>query len=354
VAPTEIVAEHAGFINDLRPIETYTRQLRPVLPADAFAPARSRLLILPINLAILVVAITAIGAGWVPWWGAALLSLVIALSFGSLTFLAHETLHGSVVRNPRLRHLVGWFGFAPFLVSPRLWVAWHNRAHHGHAQQPGHDPDAFPTLEQYRTELGARVATNLFAIGGGRLRGGLSLIFGFTVQSADMLIGAGRRGFLSPGEHRRAWAETGLAVALWTTIGILVGPLAFLFVFVVPLLLANVIVMSYILSNHALSPRTEINDPLVNSLSVTVPSLYDWYSLGFGFHVEHHLFPAMSSRRSKMLRGLIRERWPERYQSMSLGRALWALHRTARVYKDDTTLLDPATGREYPALAPRA
>ena len=47
-----------------------------------------------------------------------------------------------------------------------------------------------------------------------------------------------------------------------------------------------------------------------------------------------------------------RERWPERYQSMSLPAALRALHRTARIYKDDVTLVDPKTGREYATLAP--
>jgi hypothetical protein len=51
-----------------------------------------------------------------------------------------------------------------------------------------------------------------------------------------------------------------------------------------------------------------------------------------------------------MLRALILERWPERYQSMPLSRALLELHRTARVYKDDTTLVDPRTGREHATL----
>jgi fatty acid desaturase len=168
-----------------------------------------------------------------------------------------------------------------------------------------------------------------------------------------MLVSARRRGFLSAREHRLAYAESGLAAAVWVTVAILTGPIGFLFAFVIPYLLANVIVMTFILSNHALSPRTEINDPLVNSLSVTVPGWYDRMTLGFGFHVEHHLFPAMSSRKAKMLRGLILERWPERYQSMPLSRAIWQLHRTARVYDSHTTLLDPATGRQYPTLAVR-
>ena len=126
----------------------------------------------------------------------------------------------------------------------------------------------------------------------------------------------------------------------------------FLFVYVLPLLVANVCVMAFILTNHSLSPRLETNDPLVSGLTVTTSRFVQWITLGFGFHVEHHLFPAMSSRGAPALRALVRERWPERYQSMSLGAALIALHRTARVYKGATTLVDPTTGAEFSTLLP--
>jgi hypothetical protein len=47
-----------------------------------------------------------------------------------------------------------------------------------------------------------------------------------------------------------------------------------------------------------------------------------------------------------------RSRWPDDYQSMPLTRALLTLHRTARVYKSESILIDPLTGREWPALGP--
>jgi len=126
-----------------------------------------------------------------------------------------------------------------------------------------------------------------------------------------------------------------------------------LFVYVLPLVLANIIVMSFILTNHGLSPRVDVNDPLVSGLSVTAPRWIEWLTLQFGYHVEHHLFPAMSSRHARRVRTLLRERWPERYQSMSLRSALKQLHRTARIYKDDITLVDPQTGSEFATLMPR-
>ena len=112
--------------------------------------------------------------------------------------------------------------------------------------------------------------------------------------------------------------------------------------------------MTFIMTNHSLSPLTEVNDPLANSLSVTAPRWLEWLTLRFGYHVEHHLFPSMSSRHAPRVREVLRERWPERYQSMSLARALYKLHRTGRVYEQPTTLLDPRTGRRWPTLLPRA
>ena len=139
---------------------------------------------------------------------------------------------------------------------------------------------------------------------------------------------------------------------MWATVAALVGFVPFLFVFVLPLLVGNAIIMAFILTNHSLSPLVTVNDPLVTGLTVTTPRWIEWLTLGFGFHVEHHLFPAMSSRHAHAVRALLLERWPERYQSMPLGTALGELHRTARVYKNATTLIDPRTGREFPTLMP--
>jgi fatty acid desaturase len=273
-------------------------------------------------------------------------------SFAGLTFLAHETLHGAIVRHRGLRRAIGWLGFLPFTVSPRLWEAWHNQVHHGNTNRPGVDPDAYPTLKEYQQSRVVRNVTE-WAIGRGKLRGALSLLFGFTVQSVHMLLDARALKLLRPRDHTFAIFETTLAVVFWLALGLSIGPVPFLFAFGLPLMVANSIVMSLILTNHSLSPHTEINDPLVNSLSVTGPRLVEWVTLGFGFHVEHHLFPAMSARHAPGLRTLLRERFPSHYQSLPWGRALRALHRSGRVYDTPTTLMDPTTGRRWQTLEPR-
>jgi fatty acid desaturase len=343
---------HIGKMTN-RPVSHYARVLRSALPEEAFAPARSRLWWLPAHMGLIAVAFVAIARGWLPWPLLPLVSLGIGVCFAGLTFVGHEALHGAVVRDATLRRIVGFIGFMHFAISPKLWSAWHNRVHHGHANSPGEDPDAYPTLEEYRTDRKVRFVTDYLAPGRRRLIGLIALPVGFTVQSAQILLIARKRGYLNAHGQRVAIAESMLAVLLWTALAFVLGPLGFLFAFVLPLVVANVIVMAFIFTNHSLSPLHEVNDPLVNSLSVTLPRWAEWLTLRFGFHVEHHLFPGMSSRHAPLVRAAVMERWPERYQSMSLGRALLLLHRSGRIYEDRTRLLDPHTGVSTPALLPR-
>jgi hypothetical protein len=129
--------------------------------------------------------------------------------------------------------------------------------------------------------------------------------------------------------------------------------IAFVLVFGLPLLVANAIIMSFILTNHSLSPHTVVNDPLANSLSLALPRFFDWLTLGFGLHVEHHLFPAVSGRYAGELGVEVRRLWPERYQCLPYFTALRLLHDSPRVYRTSTLLFDPQTGRDCPALLPR-
>jgi fatty acid desaturase len=334
----------------LRPISAYVGTLKPELPPQAFEPARSRLAWLPVHAGVIAAGILGVFQHRIPTLLLPVVSLVIGLSFAGLAFLAHETLHGAIVRNQRLRYLVGLVGFLPFTISPRLWVAWHNLMHHGNANKPGVDPDAYPTLAEHEASALVRVSTDYLGVGRGRLRGLTSLSIGFTVHSTHQLLTARRRGTLARRDLLLAWVETLLGLAAWLTLLPLLGGVGFLFAYVLPLMVGNTIVMAYIFTNHAVSPHTRVNDPLANSLSVTVPRWVDFVTLRFGFHVEHHLFPWMSSRHAPLVRKLVLERWPERYQSMPFWRALLLVHRTPRVYEDDETLIDPETGRRVATL----
>lgn len=337
---------------ELMTISAYAREVKPLLPERVWEPARSRALWVPVHYAAIAAIAWALATGRVPapLWPVA--SIVIGFCLAGITFVGHETLHGGVVRGGTAIRILGWITLLPFTLSPQLWMAWHNRVHHNHTGKAGVDPDMYPTIEEYKTQPAARIMADYFGIGRRRLVGLSSLLFGFTGQSTQMLFKARHNGMLAPKLHRRAVLETLAGVAVWAAVAYLVGPLAFVFVYLLPLIVANTIVMSFIMTNHNLSPLSDVNDPLVNSLSVRLPRVLEWLTLDFGFHAEHHLFPRMSTRHGRVVRDVLRAKFPERYQSLPMHVAMIRLHRTARVYLDHVTLTDPNSGETWPTLQP--
>ncbi len=336
------------------PLSHYARQVRPSLPSYAFNAVPSRLAWLALHVSIIVGGLYALSRGIGGPWVAPLWSLVIGHSFAGCAFVGHETLHGAVVRERTVRHLIGWLCFLPFSLSPRLWVAWHNKVHHGNTMIDGIDPDSFPSLQTYNTSRSARIADYL-TFGRGHWAGTFTLLLGFTGQSLQMLLRWTRKtDALTSGERWLIALESMLSWSVWAAVGFFLGGHVFLFGFVIPLMLGNLIVISYILTNHSLSPLNDINDPLLNSLSVEVPAIVNKLHLNFGLHVEHHLFPSMSSEYAPFVRDALREKFPERYQSMPVMKALGQLMRTPRVYETQTLLVDPRTGFRAETIKPGA
>jgi fatty acid desaturase len=334
-------------------IADYAQIIRRSLPASSFLPVPARLTWIALHVAVIAAGTCIIASRWGGWPVRLMMSLLIGHSFAGLAFVGHELLHGAILRKRAPRYLLGWLCLLPFALSPRLWIAWHNRVHHGHTMLAGVDPDAYPTLDAYRDDRMLRIVDHV-APARGHWLGVSSLLAGFTLQSMHILIRARARGYLSRHDHLLAWLETSLGILLWAMLAFYIGAVAFFFAFGVPLVIANVVVMSYILTNHSLSPLTEVNDPLLNTLSVTTPRILSILHLDFGLHVEHHLFPAMSSLHAHAVRDALLRIWPERYQSMSLARALRQLFSTPRIYKNAITLFDPRSGAEYSTLLPRA
>lgn len=333
-------------------VQEYAREVRRHLPPEVFRRAPSRLWWLPVHLAIILAAAAYVVVAAPPWWVALSCALVAGHSWGCLGFLAHEALHHALVRSPWLERLVGYAGFGLYGLSPTLWTAWHNQAHHGNTGRPVADPDGFGTLRFWQRNSVVRALEKL-SPGSGYARSAAFLFFWFSLHSALVLVFHSQRNDYYARISRRAvYAESAAMVAFWIGVFALVGPWNFLFVYVVPVLIANALVMSYIATNHFLNPLTEVNDPLANTLSVTAPRWLEWLHLQFGYHVEHHLFPRMSGRHGPRVRAVLVDLYGERYLTMPHARALRLLYTRPKVHAGPDTLVDPRTGATFRALAP--
>src|SRR5207253_2376437 len=116
---------------------------------------------------------------------------------------------------------------------------------------------------------------------------------------------------------------------------------------------ANAIQMSYIATNHFLNPETrDTNDPLLNSLTVSVGPLARLLHLNFNYHVEHHVLPSMNPRHAPLVRDLLVRKFGDRYHEMPYWKAIYWLYRTPRVHWDADHLVNPRTGTLYHTIEP--
>ena len=222
-----------------------------------------------------------------PWYLMLLGSLELSVLVSAAVFLAHEVLHGSVVKSKLLQDLAGYIGFAPFLVSPYLWRFWHNKAHHGHTNQGNYDPDSFGTLDRCEREPTTRFVTKL-APGSGHFLSYIFLFYWFTFHG-QVILWLGRYSYAFRSFNRkRAVFDSALMLGFWGYLAWNIGWYGSFFTIVIPMLLGNFTIMSYIATNHFLRPQSD--HPLVNSMSITSPRWVDALHFNFSHHVEHHLF----------------------------------------------------------------
>jgi fatty acid desaturase len=317
--------------------------VRAEVPADTFArrPQRSAFL-LPLVAAIVLISLASVRA---PWPLQLLLTVVLGNLYGSLMFLSHEIGHGSVVRSRRLQRVLMYPGCAIFLLSPHLWTIWHNQAHHGHTNKADEDPDSFGSLENLMVSSRV-IKTHLkFAPGAAYWRALLWLCTFFTLQGQTVLWVKSRSfpGFQGL-NRRRAAIDSAIMAAFWIAVCAAVGPRGTVFVVVLPMLVANFVVLSYIVTNHMVRPLVTTTETLQTTMSVTTAGPLDRLHFHFSHHVEHHLFPAMSSCMAPRVRTVLQKHFRTQYLAPAHWRALLAVLQTPRVYDGPTTLVDPYAG----------
>lgn len=325
----------------------YAAQISPHLPEKAFKPVPSRLLGGLAYLLIITGCIVSISIFDLNIWINLLLSAVIGLSFSGIGFLGHEVLHGTVVKHAKIRNFIGGICFLPFTTGPLLWRKWHNSTHHVHTQHSDKDPDTWATaeviLKHPLLRLLFRIPRVFRSIGYV-----LFLFINFNTHSTRMFIRFIKH--FKPSKRTSVWIQFLFPWLTWIALLFLIGPMKWTFAYLIPALIANFIVSSYIATNHNLNPQTETNDPLANSLTVTVPKWVDVLHYQFSLHTEHHMFPSMNPKYYPLVKEQIKKMWPERYHEMSYTKAMLTLIKTPRIYLEEKNLIDLQKGKLYGSL----
>lgn len=338
------------------PQSVYAKALRPLLPAEAFEPDASKLVILLINLAILILG-WAIASELDRWniyllWLYLPLAIIMGNSVIVLLFSSHDLMHGSAIRNARLMRIISLLGLALLWMPPTFWKAVHNREHHNNTNSLK-DPDRNYLYEQPKTW--GKWIQNLFVpsaevnplwltVGmtsawGVHTFRNLTSVLLFNSKSVDYVPAA----FTVSKKERRAIVGEFLVI-LMIHFSILAylqfDPIKLALSYFLPIGIGYAGVMFYIYTNHMLSRMTSVNDPLINSLSLRVPKIFDVLHLNFSYHTEHHIFPGMNSDYYPLVQKLLKIHYPERFNLMDAGEAWRLMLQTPRHYKDENMFTD--------------
>ncbi|WP_019498750.1 fatty acid desaturase family protein [Pseudanabaena sp. PCC 6802] len=335
------------------PQAEYAKKLRPFLPAEAFQPDPSKLAILLINIAILIV-------GWaiatyldrIPvylCWLYLPLSVVMGNSVIVLLFSSHDLMHGSVVKNYFWQRSICLLGLSMLWMPPTLWQAVHNRVHHNKTNSLA-DPDRNYLYSQPNTW--GKWIQNLFVpsllvnpvwlIAGMATAWGiyafrnLTAVLLFNQESVDYVPAAFT---VRPKERAAIAGEFLLICAIHLSIWFYLqfDAIELLLGYFLPIGLGYSGIIFYVYTNHMICPMTEVNDPLANSVSIGVPKFFDLLHLNFSYHTEHHIFPALNSDYYPIVQELLRTHYPERFHYLSASEAWHLLRHTPRHYQDART-----------------
>ncbi|MEG4815803.1 fatty acid desaturase [Microcoleus sp. K5-D4] len=336
----------------------YVKKLRLLLPSDAFEPDPSKLAILFINAAILLL-------GWgiaanLDRWPVYLLGLYLPLavimgnSIIVLLFSSHDLMHGSVQKKSRLTYPIAFLGLSMLFMPPTQWKNLHNLVHHNNTNSVA-DPDRNYLYQQ--PDTWGKWIQNLFVpsvevnpvwlmvgMAGSWLVHNfrnLTSVLLFNDKSVDYVPAAFT---VSPKDRLTIAFECLGILGIHASILLYLNfhPLKIALAYILPIAIGHAGAMFYIYTNHMGCRMTAINDPLINSMSVRVPKIFDLLHLNFSYHTEHHIFPSINSNYYPMVQELLQIHYPGRLNLIDGGKAWRLLMQTPRHYQDEVTFTDSA------------
>ena len=334
-----------------RPPGYYLNQIKESLPEGAFNRVPARILWLPFHLGIIISSIAVVTNFNLSWYFNLVCSIIIGHSYGCLMFVGHELMHGSILPQGRLRKLCAWICFLPYCMSPMQWFEWHNKWHHQKTSVAGFDPDSWGSLDTFNRRREFRLVEPL-SPGSGCLRSIPFLGYWFFAQGLlVMFVFSKLFHYWDDVERKKIFVGIAGCYLFWITLAVLLGFQHFLYVYLAPMIFANILQMIYIATNHLLMPETrEVNDPLINTLSVSTLRIIDFFHMNFSHHIEHHISPSMSPRFAPSVKKLLMEKFPGRYKCVPHWRALMMIYRVPKLHWDENHFVNPRSGEVFQAM----
>jgi len=343
----EVISVHGDAPSDAHdapifevPRARYARHLRTLLPEEAFQRSPGKLVHLVANSLIWAACIVFI-ARTSSIWVVGPCVLVGGACFAAIVLQAHHLSHETMVGRGTTLSCIEMYAWGLAFFPRTIWRKLHNGLHHARVATRA-DPDRRFTLAEttpttrlyslafypsrYASRFNPLICTGavyfayLLAHVGyaffGRWTGKPSTLAAVPAYSGRDRTAIALELLVASAVHMGLFALAG-----WSAVNYALGV-------VMPAFVASSIVMHYIFTQHALAKATTVDDPLLNSTSVRVSPVLDWWHHHASHHVEHHIFPRMSTEHYPRVRTLLQEHYRERFRipaAREALRGLWAL-----------------------------
>ncbi|MGK7932942.1 MAG: fatty acid desaturase [Microcystaceae cyanobacterium] len=335
----------------------YAKELKPLLPPEAFYPNYQRFWTILLHLSIILLGIlfahSLQGSSWLLYLTFLPVAIIMGNSIIALLFSSHEILHNCSPKKDFRAYLLPLFALSFLWTPPTFWLEVHNKEHHNKTNAQD-DPDRCylttedVTLSNYVHGLltpSPSTYPPLFLVG---------MASGWGIHTLKNLCAA----LISTKDYKPTFATAKFELSKAKKLKIM-GEVAFiigihglymaavgftlpalLFCYFLPIWLGYAGCIFYIYTNHYLCPLTEVNDPLENTVSLEIPAIFDKLHLNFSYHVEHHIFPTLNTNYYPQVRELLLQRYPDKIKLLTVKEAWGYLLSTEKLYHDNEHFSD--------------
>jgi len=305
-------------------LEYYAKQVRSVVPKEAFKPAYYKLFIMFLYLTI-VVALALVVKTTGSIWITILCSVVSGILLSGLFMFSHELSHNTIIKKDRIRNPLEIFFWGLNYFPATLWRKLHHHNHHVNTNTYK-DPDRRPfksdknsvnTIFNYLTypnKLFKYSFTVGFAMPVYTIKHIASVFYPEGKKPATVLY---KPKYTS--EEKRAIAlELIPIVFIQVAIFLLIGSVSKYLIFTaISVYVSSSFTISLIMTQHYLRPNyIAASDPLLTTTSIQVPKFLNYISDFHSYHVEHHVIPGINFDYYPLIAEELKRKFPERYHQV--------------------------------------
>ena len=257
-----------------------------------------------------------------------LLSMIAGHSMFCIANFGHYLSHKSVIKNKHLCYLFETFIWGTNMSSATVWTRAHNNYHHKYTNGT---KDTFRYYSKGELNKVRKIVHFLISPSRYSKYNPLVLLT-YLVTHAEYMNAAltNRSGtnsnivpYLSTykdGDKRKIYAELAVIILIQIGVYFLIGQelLKYLLFAGISIFVSSGVASIYLFTQHSMYNLSDVNDPLRNSTSLTVPKFIDFIHLNVSHHVEHHIFASMSPKYLPHVKELLMKHYRDLYMCVRL------------------------------------